>query len=96
VLARAGLPPPLPEHPIPWRPGRRFDDAYPQARVAIEWDSRAWHEQRAAMVEDRRRDREAAAQGWIVLRFTWDEVTTKPREIVETVRLSLHDRRIAS
>ncbi|HYJ23822.1 MAG TPA: type IV toxin-antitoxin system AbiEi family antitoxin domain-containing protein [Acidimicrobiia bacterium] len=95
VLAQAGLPAPLHEHPIPWRPRRRFDDAYPNAGVAIEWDSRAWHEQRAAMVADRRRDREAAAHGWVVLRFTWEEVTERPHEIVETVRLVLHDRRIA-
>jgi Transcriptional regulator, AbiEi antitoxin/Protein of unknown function (DUF559) len=96
VLARGGLPKPIAEHPIPWRAGRRFDDAYPEERVAIEWDSRAWHEQRAAMAEDRRRDREAAAHGWVVLRFTWEEVTERPHEIVETVRLLLHDRRIAS
>lgn len=95
VLARAGLAAPLPEHPIPWRPERRFDDAYPEARIAIEWDSRAWHEQRAAMVADRRRDREAAAHRWIVLRFTWEEVTERPHEIVEAVGLLLHDRRIA-
>ena len=96
VLAQARLPAPLPEHPIPWRPGGRFDDAYPEERVAIEWDSRAWHEQRAAMVTDRRRDREAAAHGWVVLRFTWEEVTERPHEIVEAVRLLLRDRRIAS
>jgi len=96
LLAQAGLPAPLPEYPIPWQLGRRFDDAYPEARVAIEWDSRAWHEQRAAMAADRRRDREAAAHGWVVLRFTWEETTDRPHEVVETVSLLLHDRRIAS
>jgi Transcriptional regulator, AbiEi antitoxin/Protein of unknown function (DUF559) len=95
VLARAALPTPSPEYPMPWRPGRRFDDAFPDAGVAIEWDSRAWHEQRAAMSVDRRRDREAAAHGWVVLRFTWEEVTERPHEIAEAVRLLLHDRRMA-
>lgn len=95
VLSSAGLPDPMPQYPIPWSPGRRFDDAYPHARVALEWDSRAWHQQRAAMAADRRRDREAAAQGWVVLRFTWDEVTDKPHEIVAAVTTLLRDRRAA-
>jgi hypothetical protein len=30
------------------------------------------------------------------LRFTWEEVTGKPHEIVEPVRMLLHDRWIAS
>jgi hypothetical protein len=95
VLSGGGLPAPHPQYPIPWRPERRFDDAYPEARVAIEWDSRAWHQQRAAMDEDRRRDREAAAHRWVLVRFTWDDVTEKPHEIVHTVKLLLNDRQIA-
>jgi hypothetical protein len=95
IMSSAGLPAPTPQHPIPWSPGRRFDDAYPHAKVAIEWDSRAWHEQRQAMAADRRRDREAAAHGWVVLRFTWEEVTKKPLEIVGTVKTLLRDRRVA-
>jgi hypothetical protein len=95
VLAQAGLPQPIPEYTIPWRPGRRFDDAYPDAQMALEWDSRAWHEQRAAMAEDRRRDREAAAHGWVLLRYTWDDVTERPHEIAETVRGLLTERQIA-
>lgn len=85
VIAQAGLPEPVPQLLIPWDKRRRFDDAYPQAQVAIEWDSRAWHEQRAAMESDRRRDREAAMHGWKVVRFTWNDVTKNPAEIVSTV-----------
>jgi hypothetical protein len=92
VLASAGLPTPIAQFPIPWRPSNRFDDAYPKARTAIEWDSRAWHQQRAAMAADRRRDREAASHGWVLLRFTWDEVTKRPDEVVETVAALLRDR----
>lgn len=85
VIARAGLPAPLAQLPIPWSERRRFDDAYPQSHIAIEWDSRAWHEQRAAMESDRRRDREAAVHGWKVVRFTWRDVTENPAEIVSTL-----------
>ena len=92
VLSGGGLPDPIAQHPIPWAPIRRFDDAYPVAQLAIEWDSRAWHQQRAAMAADRRRDREAAAHGWVVLRFTWDDITERPYEIVSSVRSLLRHR----
>ncbi|HEU4894679.1 MAG TPA: hypothetical protein VFT85_02485, partial [Acidimicrobiia bacterium] len=95
VLAGGGLPKPEAQHPIPWAPTRRFDDAYPDARLAIEWDSRAWHQQRAAMTADRRRDREAAAHGWVVVRLTWDEITETPHESVSSVGSLLRDRRTA-
>lgn len=85
VIASAGLPAPVSQFSIPWSPGKRFDDAYPEARVAIEWDSRSWHQQRAAMASDRARDRTAAAHGWFVLRFTWSDVTERPGEVSASV-----------
>ncbi|MGD2043970.1 MAG: hypothetical protein PVJ28_10000, partial [Acidimicrobiia bacterium] len=92
ILAQASLPEPHPEYPIPWRPGRRFDDAYPDHRFAIEWDSRRWHERRAAMQSDRDRDRDAILHGWVVIRFTWDDVTKEPTKIVASVAQVLSDR----
>lgn len=92
ILARASLPEPLSEYPIPWRPGHRFDDAYPDHRLAIEWDSRRWHERRAAMQADRDRDREAILHGWVVMRFTWDDVTKTPAKIATSVAQVLSDR----
>lgn len=94
VLADHALPTPVAQFRIPWDPARRFDDAYPDHRVAIEWDSRAWHTQREAMTSDRRRDREAAENGWVVLRFTWDDLINGPTDIATTVR-SIIDRRSA-
>jgi hypothetical protein len=96
VLHRAGLPTPVAQYPIPWHPRRRFDDAFPPERIGLEWDSRAWHVQMAAMAADRQRDREAATHDWALLRFTWDDVKYKPDEIVETVSRLLHDRRVAT
>lgn len=97
LLVAAGLPPPTPEFPIPWDDGaRRFDDAYPEARLAIEWDSREWHSQLEAMASDRRRDREAAAHGWVVLRFTWQDVGESGAEVAAAVRLLLEQRSLAS
>jgi hypothetical protein len=85
VLVRAGLPTPMSEFPIPWDTRLRFDDAYPQVRLGIEWDSRAWHQQRRAMSSDRRRDRAAAMHGWRILRFTWEDVTERPGEVSSAV-----------
>ena len=89
LLAEVGLPAPVAEYPIPWSVGRRFDDAYPEAKLAIEWDSRKYHGQLAAFEADRARDRDAAINGWTVLRFTWDDVTRHPRRVVESVSLLL-------
>ena len=92
LIAEAGLPSPVPEFPIPWAMGQRFDDAYPEARLAIEWDSRAWHLQRAAMEADRKRDRIAATYGWLVIRMTWQDITERPDEVVATVEQLLQTR----
>lgn len=95
VLASGGLPRPIPQYPIPWSPQKRFDDAYPECKVALEWDSRAWHTQKAAMSADRRRDREAAMHGWVILRFTWDDVTRGPFEVVATVGKLLKEQSLS-
>lgn len=86
VLRNGGLPEPRFEYPIPWSPERRFDAAYPIARLAIEWDSRRWHELLEAFARDRERDRQALLHGWRVVRFTWIDVTRTPDEVVSTVR----------
>jgi hypothetical protein len=92
VLSSAGLPSPVAQYAIPWRSTRRFDDAYPESKLAIEWDSRSWHSQRDAMRSDRQRDREAALHGWIVVRFTWQDVTERPDEVSTAVRTLLAKR----
>jgi hypothetical protein len=94
VLVSAGLPTPIAQYPIPWGSSRRFDDAYPESKLAIEWDSRSWHSQRSAMRSDRRRDREAALHGWILIRFTWQDVTERPDEVSSTVRTLLAKRMV--
>lgn len=81
------------EYPMPWSPRRRFDDAFPSHRVAVEWDSVRFHGQRESFERDRQRDREAVQRGWLVLRFTWADVTTRPQEVVRTVNRTLNCQR---
>jgi len=95
VLRTGGVPTPRFEYPLPWALERRFDAAFPTKRLAIEWDSRTWHELREAMERDRERDRQALLHGWRVVRFTWTDVTRNPRHVVDTVRrlLAMDDGR---
>lgn len=86
LLLAAGLPRPRVEFPFPWDAGRRFDMAYPDRKVAIEWDSRRWHTRYEDFDRDRHRDREAIVHGWVVLRFTWDDLDRRPHEIVDVLR----------
>jgi hypothetical protein len=86
LVDRAGVPTPEREYPIPWESGRRFDLAWPKQMAAIEWDSRRWHGALEQMTFDRRRDRAAIANGWVVMRFTWDDVTTRPFEVEREIR----------
>lgn len=86
VLRDGGLPDPQFEFPIPWSEGKRFDTAYPGSGLAIEWDSRRWHELVEAFAVDRERDRQALLHGWRVVRFTWVDVTRTPEVVVSTVR----------
>ena len=54
--------------------------------VVVECDGFAYHSGRREFQEDRRRDRELLARGYVVLRFTWDEVMTNIDLVVEEVR----------
>jgi very-short-patch-repair endonuclease len=58
--------------------GHEVDFALPNERIVIEVDGWATHGTRARFEQDRRRDADLAAAGWVVLRFTWLQVTRKP------------------
>lgn len=81
------------EFPTPWNSRRRFDLAFPDDRLAIEWDSRRWHAIEAAFEDDRSRDRAAVVHGWRVLRFTWADVHERPAMVVAVVREALQGPR---
>lgn len=76
---------PVGEYEIPWLPRRRFDDAYPRHKVAVEWDSVRYHGQRDSFESDRQRDRTALERGWRVLRFTWVDVNERSGDVTTSV-----------
>ncbi len=63
-----------------WFDGRRgiVDFAHRAAAVILEADGRRWHARHESMVDDRRRDRLAAANGWLVVRLMWEDLVERP------------------
>ena len=55
-------------------------------RIVIEADSFEWHGTREALVRDARRYNALVAAGWLVLRFTWDDVMHRPDLVAVTLR----------
>ena len=55
-------------------------------RIAVELDSHAAHGTPAAMEEDRRRDLDLRAAGYIVLRYTWRQLTDEWDLVIADLR----------
>ena len=53
--------------------------------MVIEIDGWAWHSDAARFRADRRRQNALVAAGWTVLRFTWQDVIGRPRQMVEEI-----------
>lgn len=94
LLDGAGLRPPRIQYRPTWLKSMngRVDLAYPDARVIVEGDGRQWHGDAESFQADRRRDNLAQLAGWIILRFTWDDITKRPTSVVSTVRGALSGR----
>ncbi|WP_132431543.1 endonuclease domain-containing protein [Pseudonocardia endophytica] len=70
----------------PWE----IDLAYPAVRLAIEVDGWAWHSDTTRFRNDRRKGNALVASGWMLLRFTWHDITERPLACVAEVRHALH------
>ena len=68
------------------------DLAYPTVKIAIEADSYRHHTDHRAWRIDRQRDNALQNLGWMVLRFTWDDVTTRPGYVLDTIECALRER----
>lgn len=64
-------------------------DLLVERRVVVECDGFRYHSGTREFREDRRRDRELVAQGFLVLRFTRDEIIDTPAVLVEAVQRGL-------
>ncbi|MFN2525106.1 MAG: endonuclease domain-containing protein [Actinomycetota bacterium] len=83
---KAGLPLPRRQYVISDGSGfaARVDFAFPEAKLAVEIDGYSAHMSKRSFVDDRRRDRELQRLGWIVLRFTYDDLES-PDSVVAQI-----------
>lgn len=82
---------PLPETNQPVGP-YEVDCLWRDARVIVELDSRRFHGDPVAHAEDAAKTRALRAMGYLVLRFTWGEVTCQPEMVAARIREALAQR----
>lgn len=94
VVVRAGLPPPVPQFRVFDDEGfvARVDLAYPELRIALEYDG-LWHAERRAFLDDRRRLNRLVAAGWLVVHVTFDDLR-HPDRLLARIR-AVRARRLA-
>jgi very-short-patch-repair endonuclease len=87
LLASAGLPQPVMQFGVEFAGQRyRIDLCYPNERIAIEFDSWAFHSGRKSFDEDRARANALVLLGFVVLHFT---SKTSDQTIIDTVHAAL-------
>lgn len=91
LIVGAGLPVPTIQFPVTVRTGRqRFIDlAYPEQKLALEYDGVEPHTTPEAFVRDRIRQNELVELGWRVLRYTWSDLTQTPWSVTSQIRRML-------
>lgn len=97
LLKRSGTGPWATNYPVIDEQGAiaaEIDFADPELFIAIEVDGRAYHSDRHAFEHDRARQNVLVLQGWLVLRFTWEQITGDPMWVIETIRRAAHQRRL--
>lgn len=72
-----------------------LDVVWPEHRVALEFDSRTYHDNDPAFATDRRRSRRLAAAGWQVVRGTWEDLDDRPGELACDVHALLRAAEVA-
>ncbi|MEV4760293.1 DUF559 domain-containing protein [Micromonospora sp. NPDC049559] len=94
LLRDAGAPPLTAQHDVYDSAGRflgRVDLAYPAWRIAIEYEG-DHHRERAHFQRDVARLNALRAAGWLVLRFTAEDVLRHPGRIVGQVAGAIRER----
>lgn len=79
-----------------WIEGMEVDAVWPASRVVVELDGYAHHGGRRAFQDDRTRSNDLQAAGWTVLRFTYADVTQRPRDTADRVQRALAQAAVAT
>jgi very-short-patch-repair endonuclease len=84
----------LPKPEVNVRIGERdVDFLWPDRRLAVEVDGWDTHGSRTAFEEDRARDLKLKLLGYEVVRFTWRQLTDRPKEVAAALRELLRAQR---
>ncbi|MEO8814356.1 MAG: DUF559 domain-containing protein [Mycobacterium sp.] len=91
VMIDGGLPTPQLQYEIVDRNFRtwRVDFAWPEWRVAVEYDGLDWHSGVEALRYDRHRRAALQEMGWVVLAVIVDDVRGQPREMLRRIEIQL-------
>jgi hypothetical protein len=91
LLVVAGVPSPCTQYWVSDGNERfaRVDFCWPDQRLVVEADGFAFHSDREAYRRDRERMNRLERLGWRVLRFTWEDVMSRPEHVVGLVRACL-------
>jgi hypothetical protein len=66
--------------------GVLVDFSWPGTKVVIELDGYAYHSSPTAFERDRERDQQLVVAGYIVVRFTYNQVTQTPEAVINRIR----------
>lgn len=91
MMIDGGLPPPVLQYEIVDRHHRtwRVDFAWPEQRVAVEYDGVVWHEGPEAFRHERQRRAALQEKGWVVISIIADDVRRRPWETVRRIEAQL-------
>lgn len=91
MMIDGDLPLPVLQHEIVDRDHRiwRVDFAWPDQRVAVEYDGALWHEGPATLVHDRQRRAALQELGWVVIPIVADDVRRQPWQTVRRIETQL-------
>lgn len=71
----------------------RPDVAFLDEGIVVEVDGWAWHHTPDRFQRDRVRQNALVGAGWIVLRFTWFDLTSRPDEVIHQIENVVRHRR---
>ena len=74
---------------------RRLDFAWPEQRVAVEYDGVDWHSEPDALRRDRRRRAALEEVGWVVISIVFEDVRFRAWEFVARIDGQLRHARAA-
>lgn len=75
--------------------GYVLDLAIDELKIDIEIDGVSFHSDANAFQHDRERQTVLIANGWIVLRFTWHDITQRPQWVLAQIRATIRQREAA-